>query len=168
MYRNVTRILLIVTAIALAIFIAVNWILRIRQSAEALEENPLRGTSWHLVEITDVSSFEDPERIAGPTLRFQADEDVFEGRSYCNRMDGEYSVTSSGEFTYEFWIHTDLGCINENEFYEIMGDVNSFKIEGNRLYLYTPENALIFETSNTSIPVIPTLRPKEGLIDPSK
>jgi para-nitrobenzyl esterase len=101
----------------------------------------LTGGWWHLVEIRDGKKATRPGDPLRYTLNFNADDSV-EMLLDCNKGHGSYRTTGKGELTFGQIAMTKMFCPPPSLSDRIgrdMGNVRSYKIDGNRLTMNLAE-----------------------------
>lgn len=126
------------------------------RKSESGNHKPLNVTEWRLqqVEGRNVASLLTEESV--PTLVLSAD-GSYGGNGGCNNYGGQYTIVPSelsyqkdsvGKIDFGAMYSTKRYCPNdkfEYEFFGLLDKVDSFTIEGDRLYLFTDgELKLVF------------------------
>lgn len=111
-------------------------------------------TDYRLHDIWVLSSLGDKEVSLAdftkelPYLEINASENSFIGYAGCNRMGGKI-VSHFDQISFREMVSTKMACLHlnqETEFLETLQTVTQFKIENNRLYLFTHDKpALTFK-----------------------
>lgn len=111
------------------------------------QDTSLEGTSWQLIHIDDHTI----PPGANVTINFQ--DGQASGTAACNNYGGEYTYTSGGDFTTSQMMTTLMACQDnglmdlEFAYLQVLGGVNSAKVDGAQLILMGDQGQLVFRST---------------------
>jgi heat shock protein HslJ len=134
---------IIPASLVLTIFMAIIHPVMSQDSKHPLQDTALLNTHWTLVSIAGADI---PKTAQEAFIIFDEVKQSAYGSSGCNRMTGKFSQEGS-KLKIGPMAGTRMACepasMNiENEFYKALGDVDSYRIEGNKLLLKKGELVL--------------------------
>jgi len=105
-----------------------------------LEKVPeeLRYQKWKLLELDAQKLDTNQERIKEAYIRFNFSGNRVSGSATCNRFFGNFQLGRDGGISFGNMGATKMYCLaiaTEDLFFEILGKVDRYRIEGNTLYL---------------------------------
>ena len=108
----------------------------------------LETTTWRILEVDGVNTDQNVARDLRPHVVFDTSDGRAHGATGCNRFSGSYSATGS-ELSFGEFVTTRSACRSpeatrmEASILEIMPTLTSYRIEGNRIWMYAGQEMRI-------------------------